>query len=557
MPSGLRAAPAVLALVVVAWLVAALVLRIAYDARVLPGTSVAGAAFGGADSLEVRRRLRALEAPARSVVVAGGGRRFAVTARQVRLRIDGRRSAERALEAGRGGVLDAVAAPAAALGLGRTVQPVYAMDAAALERVVSQIAARVDVEPFAGGLSVDPATLTTRVRPPRPGGAVDRPALRRAIAAALRQGSRRVRLPVRARPAPSRAAVERVAGQATAYLDGGPLRLSGAGPAITLTPRDVAPLLDVEAAPGGNGSAVRLGIDRAAVQALVARVAARRDRRPIDARLDAAAAPVLLEAQGNVSWRPRRAQVGVRRSRPGRAIRREDAAAAVAAAVRALRHEVELPVRRLAPAVTTAAARRVRSLIGTFTTRFACCQPRVKNIRLMARAVDRAIVRPGEQFSLNAVAGPRTRARGFVPAPFIADGELVDSVGGGVSQFSTTMYNAAYFAGLQLDGHQPHSFYIDRYPAGREATLDYGSIDLTWTNDTNAPILVRASAAATSVTVSLYGANGARRVRAVAGPRTEVPGRDFAVTVTRIVRYPDGRVARQPYTTTYDRPPAG
>ena len=555
-PPRARAALAVLALLAAAWLTGALVLGIVYEDRVLPGTTVAGVALGGADPVEARRWLRALETPARTVVVAGAGRRFTITARHVRLRIDGRRSAGRALEAGRDGLLGLLGTPAAALGLGRNVQPVYAIDAVALERVVSAIAGQVDRSPFQGALSIDAATLRTRIRPPRAGRTVDQPALRRAVASALRQGTRRLGLPVRKREGPSRAAVERVAAQATVYLEAGPVRLRGAGRPIRLDPGDVAPLLDVEPRRGRTGSSVGLGVDDAAVEALIARVAARRDRRPIDARLDAPAAPVLLEGNGSLSWRPRPADVAVRPSRPGRAIRPHRAVAAVAAAVRELRHDVDLPVRRLAPATTTAAARRVRSLIGTFTTRFACCQPRGRNIRLMARAVDRTLVRPGEQFSLNRVAGPRTRARGFVPAPFIADGRLVDSVGGGVSQYSTTMYNAAYFAGLRLDGHQPHSFYIDRYPVGREATLDFGSIDLTWTNDTDAPILVRSSATATSVTVSLYGANGGRRVRAVAGPRRSVAGGDFSITVTRVVRYRNGRVARERYTTTYDRPPA-
>ena len=545
-----------MAMLAVAWLAGALTLRIAYDGRVLPGTRVAGVALGGAEPVDARRRLNALKAPNRSVLVAGARRRFTVTAQQVRLRVDARRSTTRALDAGRDGLLGLLVTPARALGLGRTVRPVYAIDADALERAIAGIAAQVDVSPFEGDLSIGGARLEVRIRPPRAGRLVDQPALVRAVASALREGSRRVVLPVRRRQGPSRAAVRRVAAEATAYLEAGPVRLTGAGPPIRLSPRDVAPLLGVEARPGTGGSLVRLGVDRAAMVALIARVATRRDRRPVDARVNAAATTVLVEGKGSMSWRPRRAQVGVRRSRPGRAIQRQSAAAALAAAVRELRHEVELPVRRLSPRIATPAARRIRSLIGTFTTRFACCQPRVKNIRLIARAIDRTVVGPGEQFSLNHVAGPRTRARGFVPAPFIADGELVESVGGGVSQFSTTMYNAAYFAGLRLDSHRPHSFYIDRYPAGREATLDYGSIDLTWTNDTNAPILVRASATASSVSVSIYGANGGRRVRAVPGRRKAIPGRDFSITVTRIVRYPSGRVTRQPYTTTYDRPPA-
>ncbi|MGH3029331.1 MAG: VanW family protein, partial [Gaiellaceae bacterium] len=212
-----------------------------------------------------------------------------------------------------------------------------------------------------------------------------------------------------------------------------------------------------------------------------------------------------------------------------------------------------LSARPAAPAVTTRAARQADSLIGSFTTHFACCESRVTNIRLIAEAVDGTLIAPGEQFSLNGVAGPRTAEKGYVPAPFIADGKLIDAVGGGVSQFSTTIYNAAYFAGLKIDSHQPHSFYISRYPPGREATLDYATIELLWTNDTDAPVLVRSSTTDTSVTVDLYGANGGRRVEAVSGPRQPAGGA-FAITVTRVIRYPGGRTVREPFTTTYETP---
>lgn len=552
-----RRTSAALAVLGIVWLASALTLRIVHAGRVLPGTSVAGAALGGADAAESRRRLRFIAAPDRTVVVTDGRRRFKITSRQVGLRIDAWRTATRALETGRAGLLDFLATPAAAFGYSRRSEPLYSLDAAVLRRATAAIARRVDIAAFEGGLTIEPSTLATEIEPPRDGRRLDQPALVDAAASALRNGSpNRLGLPMHGRPAASRQAVERVAAQAEAYLEDGPVRLKGAGPPLALSPADVAPLLEVEPAPGGKVAGVELGVDQSRARDLIARLAERRDRRPRDARLNAAAAPVLLDGKGEVSWRPRSARVVVHRARPGRAIDQERAAAALAAAIREGRHDVDLPVRRVRPAISTQAAGRANNLIGTFTTHFPCCQPRVRNIRLIARGVDRTVVAPGDEFSLNRVAGPRTRAGGFVPAPFISNGELVQSVGGGVSQFSTTMYNAAFFAGLQLDAHQPHSFYIDRYPAGREATLDYGSIDLAWTNDTPSPILVRASTTATSVTVSLYGANGGRRVRAAAGARRPVGGRDFAITVTRTIRYPDGRVVRQPHTTTYDRPPA-
>jgi vancomycin resistance protein YoaR len=207
------------------------------------------------------------------------------------------------------------------------------------------------------------------------------------------------------------------------------------------------------------------------------------------------------------------------------------------------------------PAVPTSAMRNARSLLGTFTTSFSCCEPRVTNIQRIAKTVDGTVVAPGEQFSLNGVAGERTRAKGYKPAPTIGDNnELVDSVGGGVSQFSTTLYNAAYFAGLQIDAHTPHSFYIDRYPPGRESTLSFGSIDLLWTNDTGAPVVVRSSASDTAVTASIYGGSDVREVRAETRSRSGNGQGGFDISIDRVVVDDDGPRDPEGYTTSYGRP---
>lgn len=559
LPMMLRALSVLAAL----WLASAAVVRVAYRGDALPGTTIAGVAVGGADAAEARRALARANLRHRAVVLVWDARRFSVTGADVGLRLDIDRSVERALAAGRGGVLDFIATPAAALGLRRA--DLQDDDLVSMSRVAHQgaaIARRVERPAFAGQISIDPASLKINVEPPRDGRTVSRRTVsRRTVARMIAHGLRGdepgpLALPVRARRAPPVGDVRRVAAAARAYLADGSIVLTGGGRPITLSRRRTARILALERRSERGDEAVALGVDDHAVKRLVAEISHERDRPPRDARATAPATAVLFDAQGETRWRPRRASVRVSPGRPGRAILREDAARAIAAAVASRRHDVRLPVRTVDPTISTTAARRVSRLLGTFTTRFPCCQPRVQNIRLIARRIDGTIIAAGRQFSLNREAGARTRRRGFVPAPFIADGEIVDSVGGGVSQFSTTMYNAAYFAGLRIDAHRPHSFFIDRYPAGREATLDYGSIDLVWTNDTRAPVLVRASSTPTSVTVSLYGANGGRRVRAVTGTRQPVPGRDFAITVTRIIRYADGRVVRQPHTTTYDRPPA-
>lgn len=152
--------------------------------------------------------------------------------------------------------------------------------------------------------------------------------------------------------------------------------------------------------------------------------------------------------------------------------------------------------------------------VSSFTTHFACCQPRVTNIRTMARAVDGYVVMPGETFSIDELIGPRTSSKGYVPAPYLIRGEgACCAVGGGVSQFGTTIHNAVFWGGYQIDEHQPHSGWISRYPLGIEATLVYRSIDFKFTNDTTTPVYIETSSSSTSVTVELWGNQGGWRVR--------------------------------------------
>ena len=206
---------------------------------------------------------------------------------------------------------------------------------------------------------------------------------------------------------------------------------------------------------------------------------------------------------------------------------------------------------------------RVLERVSRFTTYRNCCEPRVRNIQLMADAVDGYVVLPGEIFSINEVVGPRTRAKGYVEAPYLKDGKLACcAVGGGTSQFGTTIYNAIFWGGFEDIAHQPHSRYINRYPLGIEATLGYPNLDVKFRNDTDGIVVIRTSYTATSITVSLWGDaggwqmtgyhpvgartsriqvinNAGRRVSAtVSGSATFSGGGE--VRITRTVTEPDG-----------------
>jgi vancomycin resistance protein YoaR len=164
------------------------------------------------------------------------------------------------------------------------------------------------------------------------------------------------------------------------------------------------------------------------------------------------------------------------------------------------------------PAFTTKDARalQVRERVSTFTTYFPYAEYRNVNIGRAAEIIDGTLLKPGETFSLNDTVGERTEANGFTKGYVINDGILVQDLGGGVSQMATTLFNAMFFAGLEDVEHKPHSFYIDRYPVGREATVAWGAVDLRFTNDTPYGVLIDTSftsstpSSSGAVTVTMY-----------------------------------------------------
>jgi len=153
---------------------------------------------------------------------------------------------------------------------------------------------------------------------------------------------------------------------------------------------------------------------------------------------------------------------------------------------------------------------QVEHLVSQFTTYHDCCEPRVTNIQLMADAIDGTLVLPGETFSINNHVGERTVEKGFVPAPSIVGGEIVDTVGGGTSQFATTFYNAVFWGGYEDVEHKPHSYYFSRYPEGIEATLFWRSIDVKFRNNRDHAVLIDTRYSDTAITVRFFGFNDGR-----------------------------------------------
>jgi vancomycin resistance protein YoaR len=233
------------------------------------------------------------------------------------------------------------------------------------------------------------------------------------------------------------------------------------------------------------------------------------EREPVNARF-------VVDHAGTITIEP---------SRPGLRVDLGRVPAALLAAAQAPARQAELPlIHGPAPTLDTERAGRlgIKGLVSSFTTRHPCCEKRVDNIHRIAELLDGTVVEPGQTVSVNALVGPRTTKNGFVPAPTIEEGEIVDSVGGGVSQFATTFFNALFHGGYEIIERQPHTFWFPPYPMGHEATLSWPKPDIIFKNDTEAGLLIKTVRTGTSITVRLYGDNGGRKVRATVSGRKDV-----------------------------------
>ena len=194
-------------------------------------------------------------------------------------------------------------------------------------------------------------------------------------------------------------------------------------------------------------------------------------------------------------------------------------------------------------------------VVSQYTTYHPSGEARNINIDLIADMTDGAVVMPGETFSLNERVGQRTEEKGFVRAGAIIGGVIYccDSwvnIGGGTSQFATTLYNAIFFGAYDDVYHRPHSLYFNRYPVVREATLGWTGPDVKFRNDTAFPVTIRTSYTSTSVTVTLIGDNEHRSVTtSVVGNVSSTDG--GKATVYRTILFANQTSATESWTHTY------
>lgn len=155
----------------------------------------------------------------------------------------------------------------------------------------------------------------------------------------------------------------------------------------------------------------------------------------------------------------------------------------------------EIPITRTPATVTAAdlAEKLFRDTLAQASTSLSEGNvPRTNNVRLASAAINGTILNPGEEFSYNGVVGERSEARGYQPANAYANGQIVQEFGGGVCQPSSTLYMAVLRADLEVTERTNHSFTVAYTPLGEDATVDYGTLDFRFRNNTLYPIKIYA-----------------------------------------------------------------
>jgi vancomycin resistance protein YoaR len=463
--------------------------------RIAAGVTVAGLNVGGLEAQQAEQKLaaRARRLAAVPIAFKAGGRTWPIAPAQIALRVDWAAAVRHGLDEGNGAIpLRGLKRVQLRL-LGANVEPTASYEERTLDRRLDSIARAVDVRGREAAIVMRNGQPV--VVPGEAGRKLDREAATGTIVGALSGFERSpVALPVVIdRPAVTRDALAPVAEQVRLALSA-PVRFVYKGVHWSVSPAQIATFLKLP-----TEGQRQLGIGGPAA-------------RRYFAALGKAVGRPSREVAFSVSSSGRATMI------PSRNGRRLDVPATqrafLAAALSTTDREAGLVVVAAEPQLTTERAKSlgITGLVGGYTTFYGGEPNRIHNVQLVARLIDRHLIGPGSTFSFNKTTGDRNAAKGFLEAPVIINGELKNGLGGGVCQVSTTVFNAAYEAGLSISERHNHALYISHYPLGRDATVNYPDTDLEFVNDTDHWLLLEAIIGSSSLTVRLFGTPVHRRV---------------------------------------------
>lgn len=519
------------------------------------GTTVRGVDIGGLSRAEAVRKLeqRLGAAGSRELAVTVGDRKGTVDPRQVGITFDYEKTVDLAA---RTGDADPFSVIGGLFRSGGAVEPVVEVDEDKAHSALGKLAKNLDQKVRDGAVTFEDGEV--RQVSPRNGYALDTDAAVAPLRTAFLRGEAGSVTALPVRETKPKVTAEEVRRAVRAFAEpamSGPVRLIAADRRFVIDPDVLGEYLTMR--PDASGK--------------------------LTPKLDAKglrAAPAVAEPLSDLPTSPRNATLSLDGDQ---VVAADDARSGVQVTDKALGKAVlplltksgtdrtgEVAARVTEPQVTAENAERLglTEKMSSFTVNFEPAPYRTKNIGRAVELINGSVVMQGKTWSFNRTVGERTEDNGFVEGVMILNDEFTKAPGGGVSAVATTVFNAMFFAGVKPVEYGAHSFYIERYPEGREATVAWGSLDLKFTNDSGNALYIQAESTDTSVTVTFLGTRKYDEIESVTGPRRNVkepekkvstdeqcvpqtPLEGFDVTVERVF-VEDGReVRREPFRTHY------
>lgn len=387
---------------------------------------------------------------------------------------------------------------------GGDVDPAIDVDTDALEGAIEAVAPNLQIPPVEGEIEL--ADGEADITSPEDGTDVDVPASVDLLASDWLTGQRPFTLPaVSVAPTVDTDVIDRTMDEVVDPLLSGPITVHFADEAtVEFSPADLTSIARITA----DGDNLSLEVDEEKTTDLVGERAPSIGESPQDARIEL--------ADGKPRIVPSKTGAGVE---PGELAALVKKTATVTGDAR----EVTLDLATTEPEFTTEDAEKlgVKERVSYFTTPVPYNPNRTKNLVQGTKNINGTLIKPGETFSLIDALGPIDTAHGFVASGVVDGGFATEALGGGLSQVSTTTFNAAYEAGMEDVFHKPHSRYFSRYPEGREATMFAPSLDMKWKNNTPYGVLVQAWVGDSKTHVALWSTKY-WDVSISVGPRTNV-----------------------------------
>jgi vancomycin resistance protein YoaR len=438
------------------------------------------------------------------------------------------------------------------------------VDSAKMDEVLGAIAEELDIPPVNAGLAIDGAKI--KVIEGQKGTVVDQESLRESLKAVLfTLHSTELEIPMTVKEPEVQADDTQAAREAAETMVSASVKLTSGDKTWTLSPEDIALYMDFTSEDQGGVSTLVPYLSAEKMAPFFADIADGVATEPISATFD---------SDGSKAW----VVPGV----VGKKLDAENTAVALtAAALETTGRKAEAAVTTAEPELTTDEAKAMGiadKLYGFTTEPYSGTADRQHNVRLTTKLASDVFLAPGEVYNFLELVGPRTAERGFKQAKgIVGQGVLEDVLGGGICQVSTTIFNAAFFAGLEIVERWNHSLYISHYPKGRDATATGTSEDgknLRFKNDTDHYIWVRGVSDGVTTTFNIYGTSDGRKVSHTTsdfydnvaqtqtsvtntslGPGTTViqssgqPGR--TCTVKRTITWPDGTTKTDKFVSRF------